>query len=207
MLKATSSLGNLPHNTFYKIFDSKIYPIILYGSEIWGYQMYDILERVQIYACKRYLTVGLEAVNSVSLAECGRLPVYIFTFKRLVKYWLKIVDMNTDRYVRKCYDMLHNLDNQGKTNWATKVKNILCSTGIGEVWFNQGVGDKDIFMEAFVLRLKDIFLQTWYSDMSRKPKLSTYNNFKHIYEKEVYLDQIKISKYRHAMSIFQVWYT
>lgn len=46
--------------------------------------------------------------------------------------------------------MLYFLDNRGNINWVTEVKNILCSTKFGDVWFNQGKGDIDIFIEVFL---------------------------------------------------------
>ena len=39
----------------FKLFDSKIKPIILYGSEIWGVKRYDHVENAHIKFCKLVL--------------------------------------------------------------------------------------------------------------------------------------------------------
>lgn len=37
------------------MFDKAIEPILLYGSEIWGFENLEILEKVQLYFCKHTL--------------------------------------------------------------------------------------------------------------------------------------------------------
>ena len=53
------------------LFDSVISPILLYGSEIWGYQKSDVIEKVHINACKKFLGVSNNMCNSAVLGECG----------------------------------------------------------------------------------------------------------------------------------------
>ena len=48
--RATRKIGMLPHNTFFKIFDAMILPILTYGSEVWGFEKHDSLERIHYYA-------------------------------------------------------------------------------------------------------------------------------------------------------------
>ena len=57
----------LPVDMVFKIFDAKIKPILLYGSEIWGFQKYDAIEKVHIKICKMILSVGRDVKNDVSL--------------------------------------------------------------------------------------------------------------------------------------------
>ena len=54
------------------------------------------------YACKRYMCVRLNASNDAVLGDCGRYPMYINATKLCVKYWLKILRMQDNRYVKKC---------------------------------------------------------------------------------------------------------
>jgi hypothetical protein len=49
--------GQLSPKVFFNIFDTKISPILLYGSEIWGIHKFIQPEIVHNYACKRYLCV------------------------------------------------------------------------------------------------------------------------------------------------------
>ena len=47
----------------FKIFDTKVGPMLLYGSEIWGLETRDVIERVQYYVCKRFINVSFRANN------------------------------------------------------------------------------------------------------------------------------------------------
>ena len=76
--------------------------MLLYGSEIWGLETRDVIERVQYYVCKRFINVSFRANNYAVLGECGRFPLYIETGKRALKYWNKILHMPEHRYVHKC---------------------------------------------------------------------------------------------------------
>ena len=86
-----SAYGNLSKTVFFKLFDVKIAPILFYGAELWGTKMYDSLERVHRYACKRFLNVSNKVCNSFVLGDCGRFPLHIQTQKRVLKYWLKLL--------------------------------------------------------------------------------------------------------------------
>ena len=69
------NLGQLPEDVFFKLFDTKVRPVLHYGSEIWGFTKREPIEVVHICACKRYMCVGLRACNVAALEDCGRFPV------------------------------------------------------------------------------------------------------------------------------------
>ena len=52
---ASRNVGGFPFNSHFKLFDSLILPILLYGSEIWGYQYFEDLEKVQRKWCRKLL--------------------------------------------------------------------------------------------------------------------------------------------------------
>ena len=155
LLNSLYELGQLPKDAFFKLFDRKISPVLLYGSEIWGFTKRESVELVQRYACKRYMCVGLRACNAAVLGDCGRFPIWIESAKRCIKYWIKILSMPDTRYVKKCYSMLKLLDDYGQTNWATNVKQLLFSSGFGYVWLNQHVPQPNRFISALVQRLRN----------------------------------------------------
>ena len=74
VLSCLNILPYIPVNTFFKVFDVKICPILLYGSELWGLQRMSVIEQVQIYACKRLLNVGTTSCNDAILGDFGRYP-------------------------------------------------------------------------------------------------------------------------------------
>ena len=95
--------------------------------------------------------------------------------------------MPPDRLPRQAYIMLCNLNNLGRHTWATSIKNILFSYGFGYAWIAQEIGNKDIFLSCFETRSLDILKQQWKANITGKPKLRTYKEFKSLLEPEKYL--------------------
>ena len=63
ILKSLYNSGQLKKQVFFKLFDMKICSQLLYGAEIWGMGKFEEIERVQYYACKRYMCAKQLASN------------------------------------------------------------------------------------------------------------------------------------------------
>ena len=50
--------------------------------------------------CKRLVKVRSNTFNAAVYGELGRYPLYIYRYKRIIQYWLKVV--NTDTILLKC---------------------------------------------------------------------------------------------------------
>ncbi len=115
----------------FKLFDSMVKPILLYGSERWGFKFSPIIERVQTHYCKLFLGVSRSTNTDMVLGECGRLPLYVDYVSRFIKYWCRILQMSSNRYPKQTYIMLYDLDSVGRHTWASEVRIILCKYGFG----------------------------------------------------------------------------
>ena len=71
--------------------------------------------------------------------EAGRYTLHITCYMRVLKYWFHVLHRINDRIPRQPYLMLKILDEQGKINWASGMKEILHSTSFGFVWEEQGL--------------------------------------------------------------------
>ena len=109
LLNSLYNLGQLPKDVFFKLFDRKVSPVLLYGSEIWGFTKSEPIEVVLRYTCKRYMCVGLTACNAAVFGDCGRFPIWIDSTKMCIIYWMKILNMRDSRYVKKSYLMLFSV--------------------------------------------------------------------------------------------------
>ena len=76
----------LPVNMQFELFDKMIAPILLYGSEVWGFYITEHIEKVQNKFCRFVLSVPKNAPTLAVLAETGRYPMYTQYYKRCVKY-------------------------------------------------------------------------------------------------------------------------
>lgn len=168
-------LKTLPADTIFHIFDMKVKPILLYGSEIWGFQRNDDLERVHVKVCKMVLGVGRDVKNHIALGECGRFPVYVEVYTRIVKYWCRLLHMHDSRYPKQCYQMLMLHDISGRKNWASQVRKLLCRHGFGFVWEMQSVGNVNMFISSFRDRLMDHFRQDWHDSLANYTEYLDYH--------------------------------
>ena len=195
--------GHLPLNVAFKLFDSKVLPILCYGSEIWGSHIWSDIEIVQNQFCKYVLGLGPRSVNVAALAECGRKPLYVHYMTKCIKYWLKLLSMEPGRYPKECYKMLLNFDSVGRKTWATDIKYILYSNGFGDAWQNQGVWNDKLFIKLFEQRITDIAHQGMYAEIGNTSKLHTYSLFKLSLTTEKYLDVINWKRHVKALARFR----
>ena len=174
--------------------------MLLYGSELWGLKQSECMEKIHYYTCKRLIKVPLKTCNFGVLGECGRYPLYIETAKRVLKYWIKILHMQNDRYVKKCYNMMLHYDNFGCTNWVSNVKKILYENGFGYIWENQHVQNENVFLQRVEQGMRDQFVQKWRNTISESSKLRLYCQIKRNFSFEYYLDVLLLSKFRNAFA-------
>ena len=59
------------------LFDKIIIPMLTYGSEILGYEIIDILEKVHVKFCKLSLNLKTSTPNFMLYCEIGRYPLNI----------------------------------------------------------------------------------------------------------------------------------
>ena len=97
LCKALTRLKDMTRQTFFKIFDIKIQPILMYASEIWGTVRLDGIEKVHMMACKRFLGVTLRTPNKIVYGELGRYPLFVNSTLRCLKYWLRVLKIDDIR--------------------------------------------------------------------------------------------------------------
>ena len=115
----------------FKVFDAMIKPIFCFGSEIWGYQYYEIIEKVHVQFCKRLCNLNQNTTDLFVLGECGRYPMAVHYICNCIKYWTKLITMPDHRFPKQCYNMLRSLEESGRITWASKIKSLLFEHGFG----------------------------------------------------------------------------
>ena len=185
----------VPRKILLRIFDSQIAPILLYGCELWG--LTD-LARVEKVATKFYrILLSIPQNSSVDFVrgELGRRSLKLIIYKRVLNFWFKVMSANHETAIFNAYMTLYNIAERNKDCWALRVRQLLFSTGFGEVWFNQGVGNVKLFMSEFCQRIKDMENQEWRDHVSCFNTLRTYRNLKPSPSLEKYLDSDMPNKY------------
>ena len=76
------------------------------------------------------------------------------------------------------YNILKSMTEEGKENWASAVRDLLCTNGFAFAWWNGSVGDETRFLTEFQQRLKDCFIQNWHSRLESSGRYEVYKTFK-----------------------------
>ena len=171
-----------------KLFDALISPILLYGSEIWGVDCNDQIEKdpaelVQITFLKWLLGVNKYCSNNASRAETGKFPIKIEAQYRNFKFWLTLTKHPKHKLSQVVYNDMKSRMN--KELWRKKIKRVLDQIGLGYPWTKAHANDIGI-LNIIKQRLKDIELQRWLSDVNndvrkdanQKNKIRTFRKFK-----------------------------
>ena len=117
--------------------------------------------------------------NNFVYGELGRYPLQIIKYVRIIKYWLNIVTCKKLLYIGALYyDTLNGIDNHGGDSWIKSVRSLLCNHGFGEVWYNHGLEDPDLFLKLFRGRCFDIFKQNWQEQLKESPRARFYRAIK-----------------------------
>jgi len=124
------------------MFDKLVYPVLSYGSEIWGLQRNIKIERIHLNYCKVLLGVRRQTQNNFIYGELGRPSLSVRHSVNVIRYWLKIVNTNAIKYVKLVYDiMFRELETYpNNRSWVYMVKSILGNCGFNDVWLNQRFG-------------------------------------------------------------------
>ncbi|MCG8045176.1 MAG: reverse transcriptase family protein [Candidatus Thiodiazotropha taylori] len=187
------------------LFDRLITPILNYSCEVWGFQKSRDIETVHLQFFKRLLGVKQSTQNDFIYGELGRTDFQTKRYTIIIKYWLKVIECDPRKLVKKVYDiMLSDLETSpNKLNWAASVKHLLSSLGFLDVWLAQGVGDTEFFLITFKRRTKDIFMQNWHSRIEESSRARFYITFAN-FEFQKYLDCLKIAKFRKSFCRYRV---
>ena len=81
-------------------------PILLYGSEITGFEKSDGLERLCTQFYKIILNLKKTTPNIILYGDLGRYPLDIFVKARMIGFWQRILNGKLDKIAFKLYKIL-----------------------------------------------------------------------------------------------------
>jgi len=186
IMKALRKLGHMTPDIFYKILDTQIQPMLLYGAEIWGLDDCNIIEGIHLFALKYFMNVSSRTPNMMVYGDAGRFPLHVNATMRSIKYWTRILKMDARRLPSQSYKMMLNCPNDVAT-WAAKVKRILQEHGFDRVWESQHVENESTFLKSLRERLIEQFCFDWESKLNASNRYRFYKQIKARCETEEYL--------------------
>lgn len=155
-----------------------VLPILLYGSEVWGYGNLDVLERVHLKFCKILLNVKKSTPSFIVYGELGRFPLYVYAKTRIVSYWSSIIEGKESKYAAIIYRLLYIFSLNGtKTKWINSAESIFNECGMNNIWLYQNFCNRTWLTKCVKQKLLDQFLQKWFSYSNSSSKGISYNLF------------------------------
>ena len=189
-----------------KLFDTLVASILNYCSEIWGWHDGKDVELIHTKFCRRILGVNKSTNLDGLYGELARVPLKITRKINMIKYWLKIIKLDENSYIKNIYNNLKDdADNNityNKENWAYHIKSILNELGFSNIWVHQE--NANISLDTIKTRILDQYKQTWYAHINNSQRLLLYARYKHSFELEKYLDTIYDRKLQIALSRFRL---
>ena len=199
ILHRLRSITPVPPKLMFKLFNTVVKPILIYGSDVWGCNRNgtSMVDKVMLRFCRCVLNVKATTSNIMVYGECGMLPSSMYCNVSAMCYINRLHHMPDDSIVKQVYNELVKLHQLGFKTWVTQVSELVDTYHI----------DIDNIPAEFKFECKESvansFFDTWMEQVQNthsNPIPRTYCNFKHNFGIEINLDAIKTHKYRVAMS-------
>ena len=194
----------LPVDLMIELFDKLVTPILTYGAEVWGFGDNVLLERLYLKFMKMVLHVKRSTPSCMVYGETGTFPIQLSILQKMLGFWSKLCNSERPHKISvTLYRLLKELDLRGvySSPWILKVKNVLDSLGMSDLWINDNF-NVEWFKVAVKLRLKDQYLQSWTAETEGLSYCTIYRLFKNQFGVEKYLcnlsvnDRITLTKFR-----------
>ena len=118
---------NLSLQSMLSLFDTLVVPILTYGSEVWGFENIELIERVHLKFLKLVSGLRNSTPSFMVYGELGRQPIYIKIYKRMITFWHKLTQQHpVTKFSNLIYQFIAidaklNLD---KYTWLNAIINI-----------------------------------------------------------------------------------
>ncbi len=195
MINKYKSLNELGYETYTKLFDSLVAPVIDYGSSIWGYKSYDSLDKVQNRATRFFVGVHRYAPILGHVGDMGWGSNRSRWKLNILRLWNRLVGMDDNRLLKKIFlwDREQH-SNTNKSNFCSQVKQVLTDCNIGSIYTNLQPVDIDSMKPIFMNKDK----LNWASRVSEKCKLDFLALIKPIFGVEPYV-KLNIGRYERSL--------
>ena len=166
---------NLPVDLQLKLLDNTVLPILIYASEVWGYENCEILERIHNQFLRSIIKARTSTPMHMIYGELGRYPLEITIKCRMISFWSRIVSGKPNKLSYILYQKLLSTKIL-KSKWVQKIKETIQNCGRSDIWRNPQ--ESSNVAVQIKRNLIDQFKQNWASSLEDSSNGFNYSLFK-----------------------------
>lgn len=186
--------SDLPIDLVIKLFDHTVLPILTYGSEIFGFENIEILEKVHNDFLRKITKSRKSTPMNFLYGELGRYPISIIVQTRMIQFWNRMIVGKESKISLSIYKFMYNHQTYD-FKWLNKIKQILNTVGRPDLWTHQNHMQQSNIGSFVKQTLIDQFKQLWHEQLSNTNKGRMYLEFKQEANFEKYLTQLTPREY------------
>lgn len=190
----------LPLDLQIDVFNKTIKPILLYGSEMWGFGSFGALERVQLRYLKYILKLKRTTSNCMVYGETGCFPISIDIQTRLISFWSQMCIPQRNKLSNQLYKIMYNKytntdveQRKIKFPWIDAIKETLVKCGFSGIWETQNFPNHNWLKSAVNHKLRDLYINEWHLTLQTSSNSNIYRIFKTNFGFEEYLKETSSS--------------
>ena len=198
-------LGGMSYNTWKKLYESLVEPVLLYASGIWGMSDFGKIKMVQNKSWRYFLGLGKNAANIASQGGMGWSSCFVKQRIEVCRLYCKLKKTDDGRFFNKIFLWSSN---NGKC-WERRVKNYFSELGMWLLLENCNHSSTKYIVKR--IRQKIIWKDEdkWKSELFNDRnningnKLRTYRIFKGKLETEHYVSAAMSRSHRSILAKFR----
>ena len=150
-------------DVFKELFERLVIPVLLYGSEIWGYENPMQLQVMCNNVMRTFLRLHRSTPMCMINGELGIKEITEYIDNRMLNFWCSIATGDESKISTILYKWIKILYDQNtfKSAWLDKIKTILDNIGMSSTFNNITNVNKIWFKNTIKLKLDDIYNQNW----------------------------------------------
>ena len=177
LLLQKAKILHLPVDIVIELFDVCVVPVLLYGSEIWGFENVVKIDVIHRNFLRILLNSYQFTPKCMLYGESNTVDMSTRISVKMVSFWYKIKHSTSYKYSTNMCEFLSILTNKNQVNsfkWINKIRNVLEQTNLLPSW-NSNSMNIGILKE----RCNNIFLCKWKEELNQNSQCSFYRLIKH----------------------------
>ena len=182
LLVKTNLLG-LPVDLVLELYEQTVLPVLLYGSEIWGFSNLKEVETFHTSALKRVIAVGKATRDEFVFGETGCTDLKGVILKRMTNFWLSLANGHQNKISVLLYNYVRRRhcdpNDDFSSEWMSKIESGLTELGMEHVWRNRGRGyDSEAIKKSVSSRSVILFDAVWSRNVNAPDRHGCYKLYR-----------------------------